>query len=44
MEEIHQLRSQISNIVLRYFPDIDVGKDANLCPPSDLQVSELHNA
>ena len=38
MEEIHKLRAQISSIVQTNFPDIQTGFEANLRPPSALQV------
>ncbi|TFK52557.1 P-loop containing nucleoside triphosphate hydrolase protein [Heliocybe sulcata] len=41
MEEIHKLRSQISNIVQTNFPDTDAGFGPNLTPPSTLQVKIL---
>ncbi|KAJ8494910.1 hypothetical protein ONZ51_g2046 [Trametes cubensis] len=41
MEEIHKLRAQISNIVQTNFPDIQTGFEANLRPPSALQLKVL---
>ena len=43
MEEIHKLRAQISNIVQANFPDIQTGFEANLRPPSALQVRFLQS-
>ncbi|KLO14778.1 DHX37 protein [Schizopora paradoxa] len=41
MEEIHKLRSQISNIVSSNFPGCDAGFRQNLEPPSDQQTKVL---
>lgn len=41
MEEIHKLRSQLSNIVRANFPGVDAGFVPKLPPPSDLQVRQL---
>jgi len=41
MEEIHKLRSQISNIVEANFPGTDVGFVQNLVPPNNLQLKVL---
>ncbi|KAL7285666.1 hypothetical protein ACG7TL_000771 [Trametes sanguinea] len=41
MEEIHKLRAQISNIVQTNFPDVQTGFEANLRPPSALQLKVL---
>ncbi|KAI0670084.1 P-loop containing nucleoside triphosphate hydrolase protein [Trametes maxima] len=41
MEEIHKLRAQISNIVQTNFPDVQTGFEANLKPPSALQLKVL---
>ena len=41
MEEIHKLRSQISSIVQTNFPDIQAGFEADLRPPSALQLKVL---
>ncbi|RPD63130.1 P-loop containing nucleoside triphosphate hydrolase protein [Lentinus tigrinus ALCF2SS1-6] len=41
MEEIHKLRAQISSIVQTNFPDVQTGFEANLRPPSALQLKVL---
>ncbi|KAI0768467.1 P-loop containing nucleoside triphosphate hydrolase protein [Trametes elegans] len=41
MEEIHKLRAQISSIVQTNFPDVRTGFEANLPPPSALQLKVL---
>ncbi|GBE84926.1 Putative ATP-dependent RNA helicase [Sparassis crispa] len=41
MEEIHNLRTQISNIVQANFPDLETGFVADLRPPSTLQLKVL---
>ncbi|PIL32147.1 hypothetical protein GSI_06853 [Ganoderma sinense ZZ0214-1] len=41
MEEIHKLRAQISSIVQTNFPDIQTGFEADLRPPSALQIKVL---
>ncbi|KAI0651669.1 P-loop containing nucleoside triphosphate hydrolase protein [Trametes meyenii] len=41
MEEIHKLRAQISSIVQINFPDVQTGFEANLKPPSALQLKVL---
>ena len=42
MEEIHKLRAQISSIVQTNFPDVQTGFEANLRPPSALQVLPVY--
>lgn len=41
MEEIHKLRSQISNIVQINFPSIDAGFTPQLPPPSEKQLKVI---
>ncbi|TFK74875.1 P-loop containing nucleoside triphosphate hydrolase protein [Pluteus cervinus] len=41
MEEIHKLRSQISNVVGINFPGVDAGFIPKLKPPTDLQLKVL---
>jgi len=41
MEEIHKLRAQISGIVQANFPNIDVGFNPNIPPPTTNQVKAL---
>ena len=40
MEEIHQLRAQISNIVRTNFADTDAGFTPKLPLPQDIQVAQ----
>ena len=41
MEEIHKLRAQISSVVQTSFPDISTGFEADLRPPTALQLKVL---
>lgn len=41
MEEIHKLRAQISSIVQTNFPDVTTGFEADLRPPTALQLKVL---
>lgn len=41
MEEIHKLRAQISSVVQTSFPDISTGFEADLRPPTALQLKIL---
>ncbi|KAH9846064.1 P-loop containing nucleoside triphosphate hydrolase protein [Lenzites betulinus] len=41
MEEIHKLRAQISSIVQTNFPDVQTGFEANLRPPTALQLKVI---
>jgi len=42
MQEIHNLRAQICNIVASTFPGTDSGLRAPLTPPNDRQVRIIH--
>jgi len=42
MQEIHNLRAQISNIVVSTFPGTDADLRVRLTPPNDRQVRIIH--